>query len=99
MFERFSDNARKSMALANTAAHQLGHECLGPNHVLLGLLNGDGSTATAMLAELGVNLHELKTRARSLDAPSGPETTGRLAQTLAAKKVIEFAIAEARDIG
>lgn len=59
MFERFTDRARKAMALANTVAAEFGHSTLTPHHVLLGILREGGSNAITVLGQLEVNLDEL----------------------------------------
>ncbi len=38
MFERFTDRARKVMALANQEAQRFNHEYIGTEHILLGLV-------------------------------------------------------------
>jgi len=54
MFARFTAQARESMVLAQDEAVRLGHPWLGTEHLLLGLLRQPGTTATAVLEELGV---------------------------------------------
>jgi ATP-dependent Clp protease ATP-binding subunit ClpA len=53
MFERFTDRARKVVTDAQVSARELGHNYIGTEHVLLGLLNGDG-VAARVLGGLGV---------------------------------------------
>jgi ATP-dependent Clp protease ATP-binding subunit ClpA len=53
MFERFTDRARKVTVAAQASARRLGHECIGTEHILLGLLEGDG-VAASVLTGLGV---------------------------------------------
>jgi ATP-dependent Clp protease ATP-binding subunit ClpA len=53
MFERFTDRARNVPVEAQVAARRLGHGCIGTEHVLLGLLQGDG-IAARVLASLGI---------------------------------------------
>ena len=53
MFERFTNGARNVVMAAQQEARRLGHDCIGTEHVLLGLLRGEGIAASA-LAELGV---------------------------------------------
>src|ERR1051326_541153 len=99
MFERFTDNARKSMALANMEAQRLGQDHIGLNHVLLGLTKNEQCCAYAMLARCGVDIPRLRARLESLDPPrkSGLVIPAKLPQLTHAKRAIEYAIAEARD--
>src|SRR6266508_3401970 len=53
MFERFTNEARNVVMAAQQEARRLGHDCVGTEHVLLGLLQGEGIAARA-LADLGV---------------------------------------------
>jgi ATP-dependent Clp protease ATP-binding subunit ClpA len=53
MFERFTDGARKAVTDAQGVARRLGHDRIGTEHVLLGLVEGDG-VAARVLGGLGV---------------------------------------------
>src|SRR5215207_7652094 len=53
MFERFTDGARKAVTDAQVVARRLGHDRIGTEHVLLGLVEGDG-VAARVLGGLGV---------------------------------------------
>jgi len=100
MFERFTDRARKVMALANQEAQRLGHEYIGTEHILLGLMEEGSGVGANVLKNLGVNLRKVRTEVRKL-LKSGPEmvTMGKLPQTPRAKRVIEYAMEEARGLG
>jgi four helix bundle protein len=96
MFERFTDRARKVMALANQEAQRFNHEYIGTEHILLGLVKeGSGVGATAM-KNLGVDIKKLRLEVEKL-VKSGPDmvTMGKLPQTPRAKRAIEYAIEEA----
>lgn len=97
MFERFTDRARKVMALANQETKRFNHEYIGTEHILLGLVKEVTGVCTAVLKNLDVDAGMLRTQVERL-AKSGPEvvTSGRLPPTPRAKKVIEYAIEEAR---
>ena len=97
MFERFTDRARKVMALANQEAQRFGHEYIGTEHILLGLVKEGSGVGANALKNLGVNLGNAVPEVDKL-APHGPPTPviGKLPQTPQAKKVIEHAIEEAR---
>jgi len=100
MFERFTDRARKVMALANQEAQRFNHEYLGTEHILLGLIKEGSGVGAAVLKNLDVDLKRLRVEVEKL-VQAGPEmvTAGKLPQTPRAKKVIEYAIEEARCLG
>ncbi|MHC4975636.1 MAG: ATP-dependent Clp protease ATP-binding subunit, partial [Planctomycetota bacterium] len=99
MFERFTDRARKVMALANQEAQRFNHEYIGTEHILLGLVKEGSGVGANVLKNLGVDLRKVRLEVEKL-VKSGPEmvTMGKLPQTPRAKKVIEFAIEEARNL-
>jgi ATP-dependent Clp protease ATP-binding subunit ClpC len=100
MFERFTDRARKVMALANQEAQRFNHEYVGTEHILLGLVKEGQGVAANVLHNLQVDLKKIRLEVEKI-VKSGPAmvTMGKLPQTPRAKKVIEFAIEEARNLG
>ncbi|MEA3368082.1 MAG: Clp protease N-terminal domain-containing protein, partial [Planctomycetota bacterium] len=100
MFERFTDRARKVMALANQETQRFNHEYVGTEHVLLGLVKEGQGVAANVLHNLSVDLKKIRLEVEKI-VKSGPAmvTMGKLPQTPRAKKVIEFAIEEARNLG
>jgi ATP-dependent Clp protease ATP-binding subunit ClpA len=99
MFERFTDRARKVMALANREAQRFNHEYIGTEHILLGLVNEGSGVGANALKNLGVGLGKVRREVEKL-VKTGPEpaTMGKLPQTPRAKRVIEFAIEESRQL-
>ncbi len=99
MFERFTDRARKVMALANQEAQRFNHEYIGTEHILLGLVKEGSGVGANVLKNLDVDLRKVRLEVEKL-VRAGPEmvTMGRLPQTPRAKKVIEYAIEEARNL-
>jgi len=99
MFERFTDRARKVMALANQEAQRFNHEYIGTEHILLGLVKEGSGVGANVLKNLDVDLRKVRMEVERL-VKSGPDmvTMGKLPQTPRAKKVIEFAIEEARNL-
>ncbi|NOT02064.1 MAG: ATP-dependent Clp protease ATP-binding subunit [Phycisphaerales bacterium] len=99
MFERFTDRARKVMALANQEAQRFNHEYIGTEHVLLGLVKEGSGVGANVLKNLDVDLRKVRMEVEKL-VKSGPDmvTMGKLPQTPRAKKVIEYAIEEARNL-
>ncbi|MBI3835854.1 MAG: ATP-dependent Clp protease ATP-binding subunit [Planctomycetes bacterium] len=99
MFERFTDRARKVMALANQEAQRFNHEYIGTEHILLGLVKEGSGVGANVLKNLDVDLRKVRLEVEKL-VKSGPETVtmGKLPQTPRTKKVIEYAIEEARNL-
>jgi ATP-dependent Clp protease ATP-binding subunit ClpC len=99
MFERLTDRARKVMALANQEAQRFNHEYVGTEHILLGLVKEASGVGANVLKNLGIDLRKVRLEVEKL-VKSGPEmvTMGKLPQTPRAKKVLEYAIEEARNL-
>ncbi|MFN4241893.1 MAG: ATP-dependent Clp protease ATP-binding subunit [Tepidisphaerales bacterium] len=99
MFERFTDRARKVMALANQEAQRFNHEYIGTEHILLGLVKEGSGVGANVLKNLDVDLRRVRIEVEKL-VKSGPDmvTMGKLPQTPRAKKVIEYSIEEARNL-
>ncbi|MSR69932.1 MAG: ATP-dependent Clp protease ATP-binding subunit [Phycisphaerales bacterium] len=99
MFERLTDRARKVMALANQEAQRFNHEYIGTEHILLGLVKEASGVGANVLKNLNIDLRKVRLEVEKL-VKSGPEmvTMGKLPQTPRAKKVLEYAIEEARNL-
>ncbi len=99
MYERFTDRARKVMQLANQEAQRFNHEYIGTEHVLLGLIKEGSGVAANVLKNLDIDLRKIRLEVEKL-VQSGPDmvTMGKLPQTPRAKKVIEYAMEEARNL-
>ncbi len=87
------------MALANQEAQRFNHEYIGTEHILLGLVKEGSGVGANVLKNLDVDLRKVRLEVEKL-VKSGPETVtmGKLPQTPRAKKVIEYAIEEARNL-
>jgi ATP-dependent Clp protease ATP-binding subunit ClpC len=99
MFERFTDRARRVMQLANQEAKRLNHEYIGTEHILLGLVKEGSGVAGRVLKDLGADLGKVRLEVERV-VRSGPDqvTMSKLPQTPLAKRVIEHAIEEARNL-
>lgn len=98
MFGRFTERAQKVLALAQEEAVRLGHNNIGTEHILLGLIReGDGIAAKALLG-LGLGLEKIQDEVESLIG-RGQEQPTNIAYTPRAKKVIELSMDEARKLG
>lgn len=100
MFERFTERARKVIILAREEAIRLGHNFVGTEHLLLGLVREGDGLATAILKKLSVNLATLKGEVEKIvSVGSQVSPGGEVPFTPQAKKVLEYAISEARSMG
>src|SRR5574339_353760 len=99
MYERFTDRARKVMQLANQEAQRFNHEYIGTEHILLGLVKEGSGVAANVLKNLDVDLRKIRLEVEKI-VQLGPEmvTMGQLPQTPRAKKFIEYAMEEARNL-
>ena len=60
MFERFTDRARRVVVLAQEEARELGHNYIGTEHILLGLVREGEGVAAQVLVKLGADLNRVR---------------------------------------
>ena len=98
MYERFTDQARKVMQLANQEAMSLNHRYIGTEHILMGLIKEGSGTGVETLKRLGVDLLKLRGDIRRVVQRGAAiiEVNAKLAQTPRGKQVIEYAMEECR---
>ena len=99
MYERFTDRARKIMQFATQEAQRFNHEYRGTEHILLGLVKEGSGVAATVLRNLGVDLRQIRFEIETL-VQTGPGIVmmGKLPQTPAAKRAIECAMEESRNL-
>ncbi|MFC0469776.1 ATP-dependent protease ATP-binding subunit ClpC [Halalkalibacter kiskunsagensis] len=98
MFGRFTERAQKVLALAQEEAVRLGHNNIGTEHILLGLIReGEGIAAKALQA-LGLGSEKIQKEVETLIG-KGQEGSKTIHYTPRAKKVIELSMDEARKLG
>ncbi|QOY37500.1 ATP-dependent protease ATP-binding subunit ClpC [Anaerobacillus isosaccharinicus] len=98
MFGRFTERAQKVLALAQEEAIRLGHNNIGTEHVLLGLIReGEGIAAKALLG-LGLGSDKIQNEVETLIG-KGQDGAKTIHYTPRAKKVIELSMDEARKLG
>ncbi len=96
MNQRFTDRARKVMRLAHQEAQRFGHDYIGTEHILLGLVIEGAGVAASVLKNLNIDLTALRLEVERFVQPSLDLVSGsKMQQTPRAKKVIEHAIQEA----
>jgi ATP-dependent Clp protease ATP-binding subunit ClpA len=99
MFERFTDQARRVVVLAQEEARMLGHGYIGTEHILLGLLaEGEGLAAQA-LATLGISLDAAREQVAEIAGEGTGQPGGHIPFTPRTKKVLELSLREAQRLG
>ncbi len=95
----FTDRVRKVLAMAREEAIRLQHDYVGTEHILLGLIREGEGVAAAVLNNLAVDLEQVQEKVEE-QVRRGKATIalGELPYTSRAKKVLEFAMAEAREL-
>jgi hypothetical protein len=96
MYEGFSGQARKAVALACEEAQRRGHDYVGTEHILLGVLREGSASVAALLAAAGVEVEAVyRTVEPLLPQARGATTWEQLPLTPAAKRALEAARQEA----
>lgn len=100
MFDRFTDRARKVMALAREEARRFNHEYIGTEHILLGLVKEGSGVAANVLQNLDIELKKIRLEIEKIvQGGSDLVSVGQLPFTPRVKKVLEYAMEEARALG
>ena len=95
----FTDRVRKVLAMARDEAIRLQHDYLGTEHILLGLIREGEGVAAAVLTNLSADLDQVHERIEeSVKQGKATIALGERPYTSRAKKVLEFAMAEAREL-
>jgi ATP-dependent Clp protease ATP-binding subunit ClpC len=99
MFERFTDRARSVVVLAQEESRLLGHNHIGTEHLLLGLLAEREGVAARALESLGVTLDAARHLVREIVGPGSEAPRGHIPFTQRAKKILELSLREALSLG
>ncbi len=96
----FTERVRKVLAMAREEAARLHHEYVGTEHILLGLIREGEGVAAAVLQNLNVDLDDIQTKIEeTVKRGKAAQATGPdLPYTSRAKKVLELAMGEAREL-
>ncbi|HEY8531865.1 MAG TPA: Clp protease N-terminal domain-containing protein, partial [Limnochorda sp.] len=99
MFGRFTERAQKVVVLSQEEARRLGHNVVGTEHILLGLVaEGEGVAARA-LQQLGISLAGVRAEVEKVIGRGENPPVGQIGFTPRAKRVLELAFDEARQLG
>ncbi len=100
MFEKFTDRGRKVIILAREEAERHQNDYLGTEHMLLALLMEADGVALAITKKMGLSVEQIRLEIkRNLPAAVAPVGYGEIPFTPRVKKVIEYAIEEAKLLG
>lgn len=100
MFEKFTERGRKIIIYAKEEAEKRNNDYLGTEHLLLAILRDEESIPVIILKKMGLSIEELRFEIeKNLPPGSNLLTFGDIPFTPRAKKVLEYAIEEARLLG
>jgi ATP-dependent Clp protease ATP-binding subunit ClpC len=99
MFERFTDRARRVVVAAQGEARALGHDYIGTEHLLLGLIHEGDGTAAKALESLGIGAEGLRERVVAIVGTGEHTVTAHIPFTPQAKQVLRLALSEALHFG
>ncbi len=99
MFERFTERARKVVYLAQQEAARLGHNVVGTEHLLLGLLSEGEGVAAKALESLDIRLDKIRDEVEKIIGSGETNPFGEIPFTPRAKRVLELAVDEGRQLG
>jgi ATP-dependent Clp protease ATP-binding subunit ClpC len=99
VFERFTEQARRVVVLAQDEARALEHNYIGTEHILLGLLRMNEGLAARALESLEVTVEEVRAQVALIVGQGDEVTAGQIPFTPRAKKVLDLALREALSLG
>ena len=100
MWQNFTERGKRVFQLAHREALRLGHEVVGTEHILLGLLDDADGIVTQILANYGLHHEVLKAEIESLIGTGKPRSEPvDLPSSPRAKLVIDLSMREARKMG
>jgi Clp amino terminal domain, pathogenicity island component/UvrB/uvrC motif len=99
MFERFTDQARRVVVLAQEEARLLRHDYIGTEHILLGLVHDQDTMPARTLAALGVTAERARQQVEQVSGPGHASRTGHIPFTPMAKVTLQRALREALQLG
>ncbi|RBQ20490.1 NDP-hexose 4-ketoreductase, partial [Spongiactinospora rosea] len=99
MFERFTDRARRVVVLAHEEARALNHNCIGTEHMLLGLIREGEGVAAKALDGLGLTHEVVRRQVEDMIGKGQSGPSGHVPFTPRAKKVLELSLREALQLG
>ncbi len=99
MFERFTEKAIKVIMLAQEEARRLGHNFVGTEQILLGLIGEGTGVAAKTLKSMGINLKDARAEVEKIIGRGSGFVAVEIPFTPRAKRVLELSWDEARQLG
>nr|YP_009564936.1 Clp protease ATP binding subunit [Gelidium coulteri]YP_009565336.1 Clp protease ATP binding subunit [Gelidium sinicola]QBA96287.1 Clp protease ATP binding subunit [Gelidium coulteri]QBA96687.1 Clp protease ATP binding subunit [Gelidium sinicola] len=99
MFERFTEKAIKVIMLAQEEARRLGHNFVGTEQILLGLIGEGTGIAAQVLKSMNVNLKDARIEVEKIIGRGSGFVAVEIPFTPRAKRVLELSLEEARQLG
>jgi ATP-dependent Clp protease ATP-binding subunit ClpC len=99
VFERFTDKARRTIALAQDEARTLGHDEIGTEHLLLGLILEGKGVAARTIEALGASLDGFRADVESMIGRGTADASQQIPFSPRAKRVLELSLREALHLG
>nr|KYP49008.1 hypothetical protein KK1_029310 [Cajanus cajan] len=99
MFERFTEKAIKVIMLAQEEARRLGHNFVGTEQILLGLIGEGTGIAAKVLKSMGINLKDARVEVEKIIGRGSGFVAVEIPFTPRAKRVLELSLEEARQLG
>jgi len=99
MFERFTDKSRRAVVLAQEESRLLGHDHVGTEHLLLGLIQEDTGTAATVLKASGVTYAAARRQVEESVERGQGQPSGRIPFTPQSKKALQLSLREAIKLG
>ncbi|MBG7617105.1 MAG: ATP-dependent Clp protease ATP-binding subunit, partial [Chloroflexi bacterium] len=97
-FDKFSERARRVLTFAQEEAQKLNHNYIGTEHILLGLVREEDGVAAKVLLSMDINPSKVRSAVEFIVGRGEKPTSTETGLTTRAKKVIELAIDEARNM-
>jgi ATP-dependent Clp protease ATP-binding subunit ClpA len=98
-FERFNEDAKRALTLAQEEAERSHHSYIGTEHLLLGLLRVEKGTAFRVLTSLGIAIEQVRKTIESVLGRNERIIIQQIIPTSRVKTVIEISFEEARQMG
>jgi ATP-dependent Clp protease ATP-binding subunit ClpC len=98
MFERFTEKAIKVIMLAQEEARRLGHNFVGTEQILLGLIGEGTGIGPKVLKSMGVNLKDARVEVEKIIGRGSGFVAVEIPFTPRAKRVLELSLEEARQL-
>jgi len=99
MFERFTEKSIKAILHAEEEARRLGHNYVGPEHILLGLIRENTGNAAKALKLMDITTKDVRAEVQKLNGQKAGEASEKLSYTPTTKRLLGASLREAQSIG